>query len=121
MRAWPTRQSPSHSKGVSVYIQRAGRKGLFVNPTFSDARQGRARDAERRSSSPRFTSPRPLRRSSCGTTGSRERSPSGTTSTMHFGIYDYEGELRAIHRVTVRGDRPVGPSEVIGPPSTPFP
>ena len=31
-------------------------------------------------------------------------------STMHFGIYDYEGERRVMHRVTLRGDPPVGPS-----------
>ena len=31
-------------------------------------------------------------------------------ATMHFGIYDYEGEQRVMHRVTLRGDRPVGPS-----------
>jgi taurine dioxygenase len=40
-------------------------------------------------------------------------------STMHFGIYDYEGERRVMHRVTLRGDRPVGPSEVVDLPSTP--
>jgi taurine dioxygenase len=32
-------------------------------------------------------------------------------STMHFGIFDYEGEQRVMHRVTLRGDRPVGPGE----------
>jgi taurine dioxygenase len=31
-------------------------------------------------------------------------------STMHFGIYDYEGDNRIMHRVTLRGDRPVGPT-----------
>ena len=30
-------------------------------------------------------------------------------STMHFGIYDYEGESRVMHRVTLRGDLPAGP------------
>jgi alpha-ketoglutarate-dependent taurine dioxygenase len=29
---------------------------------------------------------------------------------MHFGIYDYEGVTRVMHRVTLRGDRPVGPA-----------
>ena len=33
-------------------------------------------------------------------------------ATMHFGIFDYEGERRVMHRVTLRGDRPVGPGEV---------
>ena len=30
-------------------------------------------------------------------------------ATMHFGIFDYEGERRVMHRVTLRGDQPVGP------------
>jgi taurine dioxygenase len=33
-------------------------------------------------------------------------------ATMHFGIFDYEGERRVMHRVTLRGDRPVGPDAV---------
>lgn len=32
-------------------------------------------------------------------------------ATMHFGIFDYEGDTRVMHRVTLRGDRPVGPSQ----------
>ena len=36
-----------------------------------------------------------------------------------FGIYDYEGERRVMHRVTLRGDRPLGPSAVVDLPSTP--
>jgi taurine dioxygenase len=35
-------------------------------------------------------------------------------STMHFGIFDYEGERRVMHRVTLRGERPAGPA---GPPA----
>ena len=31
-------------------------------------------------------------------------------ATMHFGIFDYEGQRRVMHRVTLRGDRPVGPA-----------
>jgi taurine dioxygenase len=31
-------------------------------------------------------------------------------ATMHFGIFDYEGDARVMHRVTLRGDRPVGPT-----------
>ena len=31
-------------------------------------------------------------------------------STMHYGIFDYEGERRVMHRVTLRGDRPAGPT-----------
>jgi len=29
---------------------------------------------------------------------------------MHFGIFDYEGECRVMHRVTLRGDQPIGPT-----------
>ena len=31
-------------------------------------------------------------------------------ATMHYGIFDYEGQERVMHRVTLRGDAPVGPS-----------
>lgn len=31
-------------------------------------------------------------------------------STMHFGIYDYAGNRRLMHRVTLKGDKPIGPS-----------
>jgi len=35
-------------------------------------------------------------------------------ATMHYGIYDYAGQKRTMHRVTLRGDRPVGPGESVG-------
>lgn len=31
-------------------------------------------------------------------------------STMHYGVYDYGDQRRIMHRVILRGDRPVGPS-----------
>lgn len=31
-------------------------------------------------------------------------------ATMHFGIYDYGDDRRVMHRVTLRGDTPVGPA-----------
>ncbi len=34
-------------------------------------------------------------------------------ATMHFGVFDYEGERRVVHRVTLRGDTPVGPGRDI--------
>jgi taurine dioxygenase len=30
-------------------------------------------------------------------------------ATMHYGVYDYGGSRRIMHRVTLRGDRPYGP------------
>jgi len=30
-------------------------------------------------------------------------------ATMHYGVYDYEGSRRIMHRVTLHGDRPCGP------------
>ena len=35
-------------------------------------------------------------------------------ATMHFGIHDYGDGRRIMHRVTLRGDRPVGPNGVCG-------
>jgi alpha-ketoglutarate-dependent taurine dioxygenase len=37
-------------------------------------------------------------------------------ATMHFGIFDYEGEGRVMHRVTLRGERPVGPAQTAPTP-----
>jgi alpha-ketoglutarate-dependent taurine dioxygenase len=31
-------------------------------------------------------------------------------ATMHFGIFDYEGERGVMHRLTLRGDRLTGPT-----------
>jgi len=30
-------------------------------------------------------------------------------ATMHYGVFDYEGSQRIMHRVTLRGDHPTGP------------
>ncbi len=38
-------------------------------------------------------------------------------ATMHYGVYDYQGSRRTMHRVTLRGDRPYGPDTP--PPTTP--
>ena len=35
-------------------------------------------------------------------------------ATMHYGIFDYEGERRVMHRVTLRGERPSGPRDRMG-------
>jgi taurine dioxygenase len=37
-------------------------------------------------------------------------------STMHFGIYDYGDDRRLMHRVTLGGDRPMGPAAVAAQP-----
>ena len=54
----------------------------------------------------------------CATAGSR-----GTLAfwdnraTMHYGVYDYEGARRVMHRVTLRGDRPCGTAPKIRRPT----
>ena len=86
-----------------------GRKNLFVNPKFTvritdmPERQsnGLLRLLYDHMASPQFVV--------------RYRWKPGTLAfwdnraTMHFGIFDYEGERRVMHRVTFRGDRPLGP------------
>jgi taurine dioxygenase len=34
-------------------------------------------------------------------------------TTMHYGIYDYGDARRIMHRVILRGDRPVGPRQSV--------
>jgi alpha-ketoglutarate-dependent taurine dioxygenase len=86
-----------------------GRKGLFVNPQFTVAlkdfpiAQGNAflkllyDHASRPENVCRY-------RWRPGTLGFWDN-----RATMHYGIYDYEGRRRTMHRVTLRGDHPHGP------------
>ena len=103
-----TRLLPATHPVVRVHPE-TGRKNLFVNPKFtvrivdmpqaqSDGLLGLLYDHMTR---PEFVV--------------RYHWSPGTLAvwdnraTMHFGIYDYEGDDRVMHRVTLRGDRPVGP------------
>jgi alpha-ketoglutarate-dependent taurine dioxygenase len=87
-----------------------GRKNLFVNPGFTsrlhgfpDPQGGRLL----RLLYDHMTDPRFLVRYhwTPGTLAFWDN-----RATMHYGIFDYEGERRVMHRVTLRGDRPLGPA-----------
>jgi taurine dioxygenase len=86
-----------------------GRKGLFVNSQFTVAMkdfpmaQGNAflRMLYDHTSRPENVC---RYRWTPGTLGFWDN-----RATMHYGIYDYEGQRRTMHRVTLRGDRPQGP------------
>jgi alpha-ketoglutarate-dependent taurine dioxygenase len=86
------------------------RRNLFVNPTFTVALrdvpgsqgQGLLRVLYEHMTQPEFIV--------------RYRWRPGTIAfwdnrtTMHFGVYDYGDTRRVMHRVILRGDRPVGPA-----------
>ena len=86
-----------------------GRRNLFVNPQFTVALKdfpgpqgnGLLRLLYDHMIQPQFTV--------------RYRWRPGTLAfwdnraTMHYGVFDYEGSRRIMHRVTLRGDRPYGP------------
>jgi taurine dioxygenase len=100
-----TRLLPALHPVVRVHPE-TGRKNLFVNPKFtlridgfpeaqSDRLLGLLYD---HMTDPRFVvryhwQPRTL-------------AFWDNRATMHFGIFDYEGERRVMHRVTLRGDAP---------------
>ena len=104
-----TRLLPALHPVVSVHPE-TGRKNLYVNPNFTvrvadmpaDQSDGLLRLLYDHMTKPNFVV--------------RYHWAPGTLAmwdnraTMHFGIFDYEGESRIMHRVTLRGDEPVGPS-----------
>lgn len=87
-----------------------GRKNLFVNPKFTTRvtdmpeaqSRGLLRLLYRHMTAPEFVVRYHWKPDTLAFWDNR--------ATMHFGIFDYEGERRVMHRVTLRGDRPVGPS-----------
>jgi taurine dioxygenase len=87
-----------------------GRKNLFVNPKFTlrmkdmPENQGNAllRLLYEHMTSPQFIVRYHWQPGTLAFWDNR--------STMHFGIFDYEGQRRVMHRITLRGDRPVGPA-----------
>ena len=102
-RLWPVEHPV-----VRVHPE-TGRRNLFVNPQFTvglkgfNGQQGAAflRLLYDHMIQPQFTV--------------RYRWTPGTLafwdnrSTMHYGVFDYEGQHRLMHRVTLTGDRPYGP------------
>jgi taurine dioxygenase len=103
-----TRLLPATHPVVRVHPE-TGRKNLFVNPKFTvritdmPERQsdGLLRVLYEHMSSPQFVVRYHWKPGTLAFWDNR--------ATMHFGIFDYEGQRRVMHRVTLSGDRPVGP------------
>jgi len=105
-----TRLLPALHPVVRVHPE-TGRKNLFVNPKFTvrvqDMPEGQS-DGLLRLLYDHMTDP-------CFVV--RYHWKPGTLAfwdnraTMHFGIFDYEGEDRIMHRVTLRGEKPVGQNQ----------
>ena len=104
-----TRLLPATHPVVRVHPE-TGRKNLFVNPKFTvriaDMPEAQS-DGLLRLLYDHMTRPEFVVRYhwSPGTLAMWDN-----RATMHFGVYDYEGDRRVMHRVTLRGDRPVGPT-----------
>jgi taurine dioxygenase len=104
-----TRLLPATHPVVRVHPE-TGRKNLFVNPKFTvrvvDMPEAQS-DGLLRLLYDHMTRPEFVVRYhwSPGTLAVWDN-----RATMHFGIFDYEGDTRVMHRVTLRGDRPVGPT-----------
>ncbi|HSZ35614.1 MAG TPA: TauD/TfdA family dioxygenase [Acidimicrobiales bacterium] len=104
-----TRLLPATHPVVRVHPE-TGRKNLFVNPKFTirivDMPEAQS-DGLLRLLYDHMTRPEFVVRYhwSPGTLAVWDN-----RATMHFGIFDYEGDNRVMHRVTLRGDRPVGPT-----------
>jgi alpha-ketoglutarate-dependent taurine dioxygenase len=104
-----TRLLPATHPVVRVHPE-TGRKNLFVNPKFTirvtdmpEAQSdGLLRLLYDHMASPQFLVRYHWQPDTLAFWDNR--------ATMHFGIFDYEGERRVMHRVTLRGDRPTGPT-----------
>ncbi len=109
-----TRLLPATHPVVRVHPE-TGRKNLFVNPKFTlrvvdmpePQSDGLLRLLYEHMTSPQFLVRYHWRPKTLAFWDNR--------STMHFGIFDYEGQTRVMHRVTLRGDRPAGPAGPTGP------
>jgi alpha-ketoglutarate-dependent taurine dioxygenase len=106
-----TRLVPAVHPVVRVHPE-TGRKNLFVNPKFTI----RIADMPERQSTAflrllyeHMTDPSYVVRYhwSAGTLAFWDN-----RATMHYGVFDYAGQHRVMHRVTLRGDMPEGPTSV---------
>ncbi len=104
-----TKLLPATHPVVRVHPE-TGRKNLFVNPKFTvritdmpeKQSNGLLRLLYDHMASPHFVVRYHWKPDTLAFWDNR--------ATMHFGIFDYEGERRVMHRVTLRGDRPSGPT-----------
>jgi taurine dioxygenase len=104
-----TRLLPALHPVVRVHPE-TGRKNLFVNPKFTVRVNGLPEgqsDGLLRLLYDHMTRPEFIVRYHWKP---RTLAMWDNRSTMHFGIYDYGDDRRVMHRVTLRGDRPVGPA-----------
>ncbi len=110
-----TKLLPATHPVVRVHPE-TGRKNLFVNPKFTvritgmpeKQSGGLLRLLYEHMASPQFVVRYHWKPDTLAFWDNR--------ATMHFGIFDYEGERRVMHRVTLSGDRPTGPT-VSSPPA----
>ena len=105
-----TKLLPATHPVVSVHPE-TGRKNLYVNPKFTvritdmpeKQSDGLLRLLYDHMASPQFVVRYHWKPDTLAFWDNR--------ATMHFGIFDYEGRRRVMHRATLRGDRPTGPTD----------
>jgi taurine dioxygenase len=87
-----------------------GRKALFVNPIYTTRFAGMSAEESKplldflyaHATRPEFTCRFRWRKGALAVWDNR--------CAMHYAINDYDGQRRLMHRTTIAGDRPVGPS-----------
>jgi taurine dioxygenase len=104
-----TKLLPAEHPVVRVHPE-TGRANLFVNPKFTQVvtdmprhqSDGLLRMLYDHMTQPDFVVRYHWRPGTLGFWDNR--------ATMHYGIFDYGDQRRVMHRVTLRGDRPIGPT-----------
>ena len=84
-----------------------GRKALYVNPAHTASFVGMTEDGEPPAARSSCSSTRRAPSSRAASSGSRDRSPCGTTAARcTIPMNDYHGFTRRMHRITLAGDLP---------------